>query len=253
MDFKKTKEPKKLFSIINFILLLLLIVSLGVNQIILAKTNKALGLKQSFLSQIKSKINLASTSSINGVELTGDVMQDAIALTISQGVPDIYGEELGVSFDQVQQAINVMRQYDPTYGKQKITLAGDDLQRYIDIGLKISCEYCCGAKAIIRQDGRAACGCAHSQAMRGLAAYLIQNHGTEYSNDEILRELARWKGMYFPKQMIQKLSQQLQGGNYTPDTASLVMGLKLPGYGEGSNEAPLPSDIKNLPSMVGGC
>lgn len=231
--------------LLNSILLLALIVSLSYNQIMLAKIQNKLGIK----ILVSSSFWQVSGSS----SLSGDVVQDAINIVVSQGVPLIYGQELAISFDEVQQSINVLRQFDPTYGKQKIILAGNDLQRFIDVGLQISCEYCCSAKSIIRADGQAACGCAHSQAMRGLMAYLIQNHGLEYTDDEILRELARWKGMYFPKQMIAKLTNQFQGTDFTPDTASLVLGIDLPDYGQGNKSAPLPSDLKNLPNMVGGC
>jgi len=251
MNFENILKSKKTLSVVNFILLLSLVLSLGINQVVIAKTYEALGVKNGIFKTITSSIVRKSAS--GNVSLSGNVTEDAIALAISQGVPGIYGEELGVSFDAVEQSMNVMKQFDPTYGQQKITLAGSDLQRFIDIGLKISCEYCCGAKSIIREDGQAACGCAHSQAMRGLLAYLIQNHGPEYSNDEMLRELARWKAMYFPKQMIQKLTTQLQGADFTPDAASLVLGVDLPDYGKGIKGAPLPSDINNLPSMVGGC
>lgn len=244
-------KPKKILFFINFVLLFIIALSLGINQFIVIKTNEALGVESIFAKIIK--IGKAKQAATNGMELGGDITEDAIKLVIAEGVPDIYGEELAVSFSEVQPAINVMKQYDPTYGKQKITLAGDDLKRYIDVGLRISCEYCCGVKSIIRADGDASCGCAHSIAMRGLAAYLIKNHGPQYSNDEILRELARWKGVYFPKQMIKKMAQQLQSGNYTPDTASLVLGLELPDYGGEGKGAPLPSEIDNLPGMVGGC
>lgn len=252
---KKTSgqgDQTKNFFIVNFVLLSLLVLSFGGNQILLYKINNKLGIKSAF-SQTARKFGVGKAFSGSGPDLTGDAGQDAIKLAIAQGVPEIYGSELGVSFDQVQESINIMKIYDPTYGQQKITLTGDDLKRFIDVGLRISCEYCCSAKSIVFQDGRAACGCAHSQAMRGLSAYLIKNHGNEYSNDEILRELARWKGMFFPKQMMQKLAQQLQQGSFTPDTASLILGLKLPDYGQGGQTAPLPSEIKDLPSMVGGC
>lgn len=243
------------FYIVNFVLLFFLIIFIGANQFLISKTNKVLGIKSASFGQIKTNIfAIPDYSSLASANLTGDITQDAINLVISTGVPDIYGADLGVSFDSVQQSINIMRKYDPSYGRQeKITLTGDGLQRYIDVGLRISCEYCCSAKAIILKDGEAACGCAHSIAMRGLLAYLIQNYETEYTNDELLREISRWKGMYFPKQMIKKMVAQLQNGNYTPDTASLALGLKLPDYGDGSKGAPLPSDIENLPSMVGGC
>lgn len=251
MDLKNINKSKKTLVIINFVLLFGLVLSLGINQVVMAKTYNALGINKSTFKKITSSIIKTTTS--GNIDLAGDAIEDAIKLAISQGVPEIYGGELGVSFDEVQQAINVTKQFDPTYGKQKIVLAGADLQRYINIGLKISCEYCCGAKSIITADGRAACGCAHSWAMRGLIAYLVQNHGSEYADDEILREVARWKAMYFPKQMIRKLASQLQGADFTPDTASLVLGVDLPDYGQGSKSAPLPSELENLPNMVGGC
>ncbi len=245
-------KSKKILYTTNILILGILFFTIGINQVIAYRINKVVGAKS--LIEKVVKLNLLKTGVSDGLELDGSIVDDAIKLAISNGLPDIYGEELGVSFDQVQEAINIMKQFDPTYGKEnKITLTGEALSRYIDVALKISCEYCCGAKSIIREDGTGACGCAHSQAMRGLAAYLIVNHGDEYTNDEILRELARWKGMYFPKQMIKKMTEQLQNGNYTPDTASLVLNVDLPDYGgEGSN-APLPSEIESLPTMVGGC
>jgi len=252
---KKTKKDNKAMVVINSVLLLVLIFSSGVNQYLIAQTNKKLGIKKDVFSQAIAKTlkNSNNAGSDENIDLSGNIMDDAIKLAISQGVPDVYGEELGVMFDQVPQSNNILRQFDPTYGKKKITLTGAALQRYIDVGMKIACEYCCGAKGLVRPDGEAACGCAHSQSMRGLAAYLIQNHGDKYTNDEILRELARWKSVYFPKQMITKLAEQLQGAkDFTPDTASLVLNVELPEY-EGGKGAPLPSEIKDLPGMVGGC
>lgn len=247
---------KKNTSLINFVLLAVLVLLLSFNETIILITSKALGMEGDAKEQInKDKKDNSGLAASGETGLTGDLAQDAIKLVISSGIPKVYGSELGVSFDfdKVQDSINIMAQFDPTYGQKKIVLTGDELKRYIDIGLRIACEYCCGATSIVFKDGEAACGCAHSQAMRGLAAYLIKNHDEEYSNDEILRELSRWKGMFFPKQMIQKIAQQLQNSNFTPDSAALVLGLKLPDYGKGSKTAPLPSEIENLPGMVGGC
>ena len=235
---------------LNCVLLVLILLLFGGNQIIMAKTMTAMGMNngQSWISAAAAKWGGKGDG-----KLTGDLAQDAVMLAMHQGAPMVYGAELNVSFDQVEPAMNAMKVFDPTYGTQKITLTGESLQRYIDVGLRISCEFCCGAKAIIDKNGQAACGCAHSQAMRGLAAYLIQKHGAEFSNDEILRELARWKGKYFPKQMIKKISEQLQSGQFTPDIAALVLNLKMPKYSANSASAPLPSEIKDLPGMVGGC
>ena len=152
------------------------------------------------------------------------------------GVPDVYGEELNISFDEVQDAIDKVRVYGPTYGEEgkKIILTGDDLNRYIDIGFRIACEYCCGVKTLVREDGTAACGCAHSIMMRGLTAYLIKNH-PEMSNDKILDELEKWKITYFPKQTLSEKFKELEEAGET-------------GIKEILEEFP---DF--LPQMVGGC
>ena len=155
---------------------------------------------------------------------------------IPTGVPDVYGEELDISFDAVQDAINKVQVFGPTYGEagKKIVLTGADMDRYIDIGFMISCQYCCGVKTLVREDGTAACGCAHSIMMRGLTAYLIQNH-PELSNEQILGELTAWKITYFPKQT---LSEKL---------------VEMEKAGESGIRELLEEFPDFLPQMVGGC
>ncbi len=170
---------------------------------------------------------------------TGMVTANAQDVT-PKGVPEIYGDELKISYDDVSpndpdkadKTIEILSNFDRT-----LTLDGKDLERYIAVGSEISCEYCCGAKSIVfsKKDaderelaiqdaitknqitkdqaesyqieaGAAACGCAHSYAMRGLAKYLIVNHAEEYSDEEILHELAKWKTLFFPGQMNAKAS-----------------------------------------------
>jgi hypothetical protein len=158
------------------------------------------------------------------------------AAHIPTGIPEIYGKELNISYDQVQDAINKVRVYGPTYGKEgkKIQLAGTDLQRYINIGSRISCEYCCKAKTLVRKDGVAACGCAHSIMMRGLTAYLINNH-PDISDEQILDELNIWKTTYFPKQT---LTAKLQMMEKSGDKGVSEILKEFPDF---------------LPRMVGGC
>lgn len=153
---------------------------------------------------------------------------------IPSGIPEIYGEELKISFDQVQDAINKVAPFDLTYGKRKIDLNNGELNRYIDIGSQIACEYCCGATTLVFENGEAACGCEHSQMMRGLSAYLIKNH-PELSNEQILEELRKWKITYFPKQTLSKKLIELENSGES-------------GIEEILNEFP---DF--LPQMVGGC
>lgn len=151
------------------------------------------------------------------------------------GVPAVYGAELKISFDQVQDAMNKVRIYGPTYGTdKKIVLKGEELRRYVSIGSRIACEYCCSAKTLVRQDGVAACGCAHSIMMRGLSAYLITNH-PEMSDERILTELKTWKATFFPKQT---LTSELQKLFRQGDTEIMDVLKEFPEF---------------LPAMVGGC
>ncbi len=124
---------------------------------------------------------------------------------VPMGIPEIYGEELGIRYDDVspnnakktEETITLLGNIDRVE-----TLSGSDLERYVDILYNqhkgISCEYCCGARAIIFENGEMACGCAHSYAMRGLTKYLIKYHGDEMTDDEILTEAAKWKVLFFP-------------------------------------------------------
>ncbi len=124
---------------------------------------------------------------------------------IPSGVPPVYGEELGIKYDFVspddrQLADQTIRFLGNIDRSEK--LEGADLERYINILYKmnngIACEYCCGARSVIFENGQPACGCAHSYAMRGVAKYLIKYHGDEFSDEEILEEVSKWKILFFP-------------------------------------------------------
>ena len=160
--------------------------------------------------------------------------RDIKATHIPKGVPNVYGPELNISFDNVQGAINRVREFGPTYGKNKIVLDGENLQRYVSIGSRIACEYCCSAKTLVQKDGSAACGCAHSIMMRGLAAYLIKSH-PEFSDEQILGELNSWKKTFFPKQTL------------------MVKLQKLNKEGKEGIDKILKEFPEFMPSMVGGC
>ena len=141
---------------------------------------------------------------MNAVEFQSTGVNEKI---IPKGVPAIYGEELGISFDDV--SAKDPKKADSTIKKlgmldQKISLKGDGMKRYIHIAGQMSCEYCCGAPAIIDENGKASCGCAHSFAMRGLAKYLITNHPNEFTDDQILDEMGKWKTLFFPGKISQK-------------------------------------------------
>jgi hypothetical protein len=215
-----------------------------------------------------SKLSPTGFSVVTGVQMVE-------ASVVPKGVPKIYGNELNIKYDDVSvydqrkadQTIALLSNYDRT-----LTLAGNDLERYVNIASQISCEYCCGAESIIytnenierlnqqidaaiaggkiteqeaekyrKEAGGAACGCAHSFAMRGLAKKLIKNHPNEFTDDEILEELGKWKTLFFPGQIQAKADILSQKGielNYINLASNKYRGIE---QGSGSGQ------------MVGGC
>ena len=183
------------------------------------------------------------------ITVTGGVGAANAGSVVPTGIPSVYGKELGISYDDISpndpnradSTIRRLAQYD-----MDITLAGANLERYINIlyymNNGISCEYCCGARAVIFENGEPACGCAHSYSMRGLAKYLITKHGNQYSDEQILEEVAKWKTLYFPGQIQQKaaiLQQQGIETSYTNLASNKYRGIEQ-GQTAGSG-------------MVGGC
>jgi len=194
---------------------------------------------------------------VHALELTGDPAVDAQLLMFPEGTPEIYGDELGITYPNPRDSkhmdamLAILEDFDR--GKRKIKLTGDNLQRYIRLGTipTIACEFCCSVKTLIRKDGSPACGCAHSAAMRGLMMYLILNHGDKYTDDALLNETMKWKALTFPKQMMKRYVEQAKTGEYTPDMAALLVGTKV--SRKAKKNAPSPLDVKNLPDMAGGC
>lgn len=161
------------------------------------------------------------------------------------GIPDVYGEELGVSYDDIsasnsastEATIAKLASYDTSISLSE--MSKEEKERYIEIASQISCEYCCGAKALVFSDGSAACGCAHSYAMRGLAKYLVTEHN-ELSDERILEELAKWKVLFFPTQSAKRAAALEENGievNYINIGSNKYRGIE-----EGSSGG-----------MVGGC
>ncbi|MDP3982203.1 MAG: hypothetical protein Q8P70_01480 [bacterium] len=175
-------------------------------------------------------------------------VQELLAQILPTGIPAVYGAELGISYDGVNpsdpkladQTISTMGQMD-----MDLTLEGDHLKRYIDILYNqhkgMSCEYCCDVPAIIFENGEPACGCAHSYAMRGLAKYLILNHGESMTDKEILEEMGKWKVLFFPDIHAQKAAVMQQ------------LGMEIDYISLTSNENRGIERGSDVGSMVGGC
>lgn len=199
------------------------LVALGILAVMLLLNQwQILLLKGSLGERSGAKSVLAKTQSAPQSKAVSQADTSAIAKKVlPSGVPPLYGQKLGVSFDDPASAINVLSPHEQDTRPKK--LEGENLKRYVAIGFRTSCEYCCGAKTLVFQDGAKACGCAHSAAMRGVIAYLLENFGGELSDDEILSEANKWKAAFFPGPTVSK---------YAASSA-----------GSGSS----------LPSQVGGC
>ena len=183
-------------------------------------------------TQIGTTTSSASASA-NAASNDAQVAELAAKL-IPTGVPEVYGAELGISFDDPINALNKMAKMDGDLypdGKIKFSdLTSEQQQRYVKIGQSIACEYCCGATTMVQKNGQPSCSCAHSAAMRGVVKYLLKNHEKEYSDEQLLEEAAKWKALSFPKETVKKALQVASQG------------------GEVSNIG-----INSLPSQVGGC
>ncbi|MBI4439703.1 hypothetical protein HY638_01915 [Candidatus Woesearchaeota archaeon] len=219
-------------------------ITIGLLVLVAIVTLYNIALMSGFGGNSVSGASVAEMSMEQPVEQSGNSeLQSQIT---PKGIPDIYGKELGVSFDDV--SADDPKKADATLGKmgtldRQITLSGDNQKRYISIASKISCEYCCGADSVITSDGKAACGCSHSAAMRGIAKYLIKNHPTEYTDDQILEEMGKWKTLSFPGKISAK-AEVLQGKgielNYINLASNKYRGIENEAAASGSG-------------MVGGC
>ncbi len=153
--------------------------------------------------------------------------EDAMAIMFPTGTPE-YGAALGVSFDDPVGSLSTLsRMYRPLKADVEANNP-EAFQRFLSLASKpvgISCEFCCGVGAVgIDKNGNSACGCQHNPALLSLALWLTAN--TDYSEGEVLKEVMRWKTLWFPKNMIE-LGMTVAGG----DTSAL----------------------ESLPGMVGGC
>ncbi len=144
---------------------------------------------------------------------------------LPHGVPARYGAELGISFDDAASAMPILQKFDSESGT--ITLTGALQQRYIAIASRTACEFCCGATTLVFPDGKPACACAHSSAMRGVARYLLQKY-PQMTDAEILGEVNRWKAAFFPGPTVAKARGGAAG-------------------------QPTSSSSGALPAQVGGC
>ena len=178
-------------------------------------------------SSIKSTgHSIAAVFPVNDIATT----QDAIDMILPTGIPEYASAfEDKISFDDPVASLNYLA--GEAYPKLNSYVKENDAetwQRYLNLATKpvgISCEFCCGIGPVgISPDGRSRCGCQHNPAVLAITLGLMEY--TDMSDAEVLREVMRWKTLFFPKDML--------------NLAMTVAGKDA-------------SEISNLPGMVGGC
>lgn len=176
-----------------------------------AKASPLSGLRTLFSSQgtaareiIATKINPDghTTSVVKQPTITevsaepkgGDPVEAAKVVMIATGTP--FYAPSGISFDDPVGALAAWQPFE-----DQIQLGGDLQARWEKIVSTMTCDYCCGGPTRVTAINR--CGCRHAQAYRSIAKHLLQTVGDKYTDDEILGELQRWKGIWYPKGVIE--------------------------------------------------
>ncbi len=201
---------------------------------------------QYMIFSISGGIVAGGSNTGSSVTVSGSDIESIMAKVIPTGIPAVYGAELSVSFDEPIESLSIIGKLDRTIGLAG--LSESQKQRYISIGMKSTCEYCCGAKSTVFENGQPACGCEHSAAFRGLSKYLLTEHENEYTDQQILAEIGKWKALFFPKDMILKGMALAQENNGVIDFAEMAGVLDKSKLKNVDEEV-----LKQLPGMVGGC
>lgn len=244
---------------------ILLLGGFGILLIIMILNYVSISSLQTKVAIDRASVSNQQVQTASAVDSSSQTAQTSGAISFSdiapKGIPAIYGKELGVSYDDISAStpdkadatIKKLGQFD-----DKIKLEGDDLKRYIRVAGNIACEYCCGAQTLIDANGNAACGCAHSYAMRGLGKYLIKYHAKEYTDVQLLEEMAKWKVLFFPGPLTAKanvMAQKRMPLNYVTLASNQYRGVETQPVGQTSQAATNPgvSGKSNTPGQVGGC
>ncbi len=191
---------------------------------------------------------------------TGNPTQDAINYVVPTGTPFYVekgpGSELlnGISFDDPITSQKAWASFlgSRRFGTQnEIKLTAEEQQRYSKMVNGFTCDYCCGGPNSVTAIPN--CGCAHSYAWQGMAKFFIKYY-PEKTDEEIMGEMTKWKGLWYPQGMIQDYlvySGQMNAKSLRHGGSSGIIAQFADGS-TGGEEASA-ADLKDLPGMVGGC
>ena len=239
---KTHKAEEKAFNPLNIALLAAVVVLIVINQVQISSLSNAgmsiLGFGSSKTSVFAGKGDLSKVN-LDGLQSTAQTIaavfplseagggDGVMAMMFPTGTPE-YGEKLGVTFDDPVNALSTLsKMFRPL--KSEVEKSNPEaFRRYVNLASTpkgVSCEYCCGVgPAGADKNGNSVCGCQHNPALLAVTLYLTAY--TDYTDAEVLREVMRWKTLFFPKDMI-NLASKIAGGD--------------------------ASALESLPGMVGGC
>ncbi len=123
-----------------------------------------------------------------------DPIEAAKAVMLATGKPFYAPDD--ISFDDPINAQNKWGVYE-----RSIALDPDLEARYQKLINEMVCSYCCGGPARVTRNKQ--CGCAHAKAVRGFYRYMLQNYGSEYTDEQLLGESHRWYALWYPKGMVE--------------------------------------------------
>ena len=139
-------------------------------------------------------VEWSTISGSNSFAPTGDPTTDAVSAVVPTGVP-FYAPE-GISF------------YDPLTSQKLWTQVGKNIQltpeqqqRWQRIVGLFTCDFCCGGPSSVTIINR--CGCAHSKAWQAMAKFFVANYDDQYTDEQIMGEMTKWKAAWYPKGMVE--------------------------------------------------
>ncbi|MBI2656777.1 hypothetical protein HYX03_03490 [Candidatus Woesearchaeota archaeon] len=194
---------------------------------------------------------------------TGNPTQDAIAAVVPTGTPFYVLEGPGIekirgaSFDD---PLTSQKVWASLLGSRRfgtanaIQLTPEEEQRWQRLTSVFTCDYCCGGPNSVTTINR--CGCAHSYAWQGMAKFFIKYY-PDYTDEQILGEMTKWKGLWYPQGMIQDYLVYTGQQPATILTHGGSIGIRqqflqqAPSTQQQTHATATPLD--DLPSMVGGC
>lgn len=194
---------------------------------------------------------------------TGNPTQDAIAAVVPTGTP-FYAAQgpgsekiQGASFDD---PLTSQKVWASLLGSRRfgtanaIQLTPEEEQRWQRLTSVFTCDFCCGGPNSVTTINR--CGCAHSYAWQGMAKFFIKYY-PDYTDEQILGEMTKWKGLWYPQGMIQDYlvytgQQPATILNHGGSIGIRQQFLQQAPNGQHQTQASV-TPLDELPSMVGGC